>query len=68
MKRKNKTVLDAEKVVKEFFAMVDLRKEFYKGSDAFVVGYLEGFLRMNADQALLETMARRTAAERAGVN
>ena len=68
MKRKNKTVLDAEKVVKEFFALVNARREHYNGTDAFSLGYLEGFLRMNADQALLETMTQRIASERSNGN
>lgn len=68
MKTKSKTVLDAEKVVKEFFALVDARREHYKGSDAFSLGYLEGFLKMNADQKLLETMAQRIASERSNGN
>ena len=60
MMKSKKTVRDAEKVTKEFFAAVEKRRDFFKGSDAFVIGYLEGFLKMNADQKLLEAMETRT--------
>jgi hypothetical protein len=68
MMKKQKTVLDAEKVVKEFFALVDARREHYKGSDSFSLGYIDAFLRMNANQALLEAMAQRITSERSNGN
>jgi hypothetical protein len=60
MKMKSKKpVRDAEKVIKEFFAAVDARKESFNASDAFVVGYLKGFLKMNADERMLDAMESR---------
>lgn len=61
MKKQNKTVRDAEKVTKEFFAALDKRRGFFNYSDQFTIGYLEGFLKMNADQKLLEAMEQRMA-------
>lgn len=57
--KKQKTVRDAEKVVKEFFAFVETRRDFFESDNSFVIGYLEGFLKMNADQKLLEAMELR---------
>ena len=59
MMKSKKTVLDTEKVVKDFIAAVEMRRDFFRGSDAFTIGYLEGFLKTNASQELLEAMQRR---------
>ena len=57
--KSKKTVRSAEKVIEEFFAAVDTRKESFNASDAFVVGYLKGFLKITADEQMLDAIESR---------